>query len=78
MTTPNPLLAQAELPDFPAIRPEHVNPAIDEVLAGFRAAVDALTADPQARDFATLMAPLERWEEKLGRVFAPVSHLHGV
>ena len=78
MTTTNPLLAQAELPDFPAIRPDHVNPAIDAVLADFRAAVDALTADPQARDFATLMAPLERWEEKLGRVFAPVSHLHGV
>ena len=78
MTTTNPLLAQAELPDFPAIRPEHVNPAIDAVLADFRTAVDTLTADPQARDFATLMAPLERWEEKLGRVFAPVSHLHGV
>src|SRR5688572_4949194 len=78
MTDTNPLLAAGDLPPFPAIRPDHVNPAIDEVLADFRHAVDALVADPQARDFATLMAPLERWEEKLGRVFAPVSHLHGV
>ena len=78
MTTTNPLLADTELPAFSAIAPEHVNPAIDEVLAAFRAEVDRLTADPAARDFATLMAPLERWEEKLGRSFAPVSHLHGV
>ena len=78
MNTENPLLATGELPAFSAITPEHVNPAIDDVLAGFRAEVDRLTADPCARDFATLLAPLERWEERLGRTFAPVSHLHGV
>ncbi len=78
MTTENPLLAPGELPAFSAITPAHVNPAIDDVLAGFRAEVDRLTADPSARDFATLLAPLERWEERLGRTFAPVSHLHGV
>jgi oligopeptidase A len=78
MTTENPLLATGELPAFSAIAPEHVNPAIDDVLAGFRQEVDRLTADPSARDFATLLAPLERWEERLGRTFAPVSHLHGV
>jgi oligopeptidase A len=79
MTHPaNPLLADGELPAFSAITPEHVNPAIDEVLAGFRAEVDRLTADSTARDFASLLAPLERWEEKLGRSFSPVSHLHGV
>ena len=74
----NPLLADAELPAFSAITPAHVNPAIDEVLAGFRAEVERLAADPAARDFSTLMAPLERWEETLGRTFSPVSHLHGV
>ena len=78
MNTENPLLASGELPAFSAITPEHVNPAIDDVLAGFRAEVDRLTADQSARDFATLLAPLERWEERLGRTFAPVSHLHGV
>ncbi|MCX7034060.1 MAG: M3 family metallopeptidase [Arenimonas sp.] len=78
MNTENPLLASGELPAFSAITPAHVNPAIDDVLAGFRKEVDRLTADPSARDFATLLAPLERWEERLGRTFAPVSHLHGV
>lgn len=77
-TADNPLLADSELPAFSAIAPAHVNPAVDAVLAVFRAAVERLVADPQARSFATLMAPLERLEERLGRVWAPVSHLHGV
>jgi len=74
----NPLLSDAPLPAFSAIRPEHVNPAIDRVLAEFRVAVDHLAADPAARSFEHLMAPLERWEERLGRAWSPVSHLHGV
>lgn len=78
MNSTNPLLADGELPAFSVITPEHVNPAIDAVLAEFRTTVDQLVADPGARSFATLMAPLEHLEEKLGRTFAPVSHLHGV
>ena len=74
----NPLLSDAELPAFSAITPAHVNPAVDTVLAGFRADVERLVADPSARDFARLMAPIEHWEERLGRTFSPVAHLHGV
>jgi oligopeptidase A len=75
----NPLLADAELPPFSAVRPEQVLPALEAVITEYRAAVDALTADSAAEpSFESLMAPLERHEERLGRVFAPVSHLHGV
>jgi len=77
-TTDNPLLADAGLPDFPAITPGHVNPAIDALLADYRQAVEALVADPAARDFEGLMRPLERLEERLGRAWSPVGHLHGV
>jgi oligopeptidase A len=76
---PNPLLADAELPPFSAVRPDQVLPAIDAVIADYRAAVDALTSAADAEPtFDSLMLPLERHEERLGRVFAPVSHLHGV
>jgi oligopeptidase A len=77
-TTLNPLLADGELPAFSAITPEHVLPAIEVVLADYRVEVERLVADPAARDFNSLIAPLERLEERLGRSFAPVSHLHGV
>ena len=74
----NPLLADRELPLFPAIEPAHVLPAIEAVLAAYQARVDALVADAAARDFDTLIAPLEAMEEWLARTWAPVSHLHGV
>ena len=73
----NPLLADRELPLFPAIEPAHVLPAIEAVLAAYQARVDALVADAAARDFDTLIAPLEAMEEWLARTWAPVSHLHG-
>jgi oligopeptidase A len=78
-TTPdtNPLLADAALPAFSAIQPAHVEPAIDALLAEFRAAVPALTAVAEPA-FDTVLAPLERLEERLGRAWAPVGHLHGV
>jgi oligopeptidase A len=78
-TDPNPLLADGELPPFSAVRPEQVLPALEAVIADYRAAVDVLTAaDAPAPTFDNLMAPLERHEERLGRTFAPVSHLHSV
>ncbi|MFN7211488.1 MAG: M3 family metallopeptidase, partial [Lysobacteraceae bacterium] len=77
-TTDNPLLSPALLPDFPALQPAHVVPAVEAVLADYRAAVERLVADPAARDFDALIAPLERLDEQLSRTWSPVSHLHGV
>lgn len=74
----NPLLADLPLPAFSRIEAAHVNPAVDAVLADFRAEVDRLVADPSARTFDTLMAPLEIQEERLGTMWSPVGHLHGV
>ena len=39
----NPLLSTAALPDFAAIQPEHVQPAITELLAAAQAALDEAT-----------------------------------
>ena len=78
MTTANPLLDATALPRFAAIRPEHVVPAVDAVLADYRARVDALLASDAPRDFANVMLAGEELEDRLNRVWAPVSHLHGV
>jgi oligopeptidase A len=74
----NPLLADADLPNFSQIRPEHVEPAIDSIIADYRLAIDALTADGAPRDFAHVMLAQERLEQRLSRAWAPVSHLHSV
>ncbi|MBS3957862.1 MAG: M3 family metallopeptidase [Xanthomonadaceae bacterium] len=77
-TTTNPLLSPALLPDFPAIEPAHVVPAIEAVIADYREAVERLVADPSARDFDSLVAPLAQLDERLSRTWSPVAHLHGV
>ncbi len=74
----NPLLIDAELPAFSLIDAAHVEPAIDALLAEFRAAMPALTDAATEPSFDAVMAPLERLEERLGRAWSPVGHLHGV
>src|SRR6185369_14330369 len=72
----NPLLQFAGLPRFDEIKPEHVGPAIDELLAAGRAAVEAATsARPTWDEF---VAPLEDANERLGRAWGQVAHLHAV
>ncbi|MDR2013551.1 MAG: oligopeptidase A, partial [Rhodanobacter sp.] len=78
MMTDNPLLAATGLPRFSAIRPEHVEPAIDIILGDYRARIDALLAAPAPRDFDSVMMLGEELEDRLNRAWAPVSHLHGV
>lgn len=73
----NPLLNTQTLPNFAAIKPEHVGPAIDQLLAEQRAAlVTLLEQDHFTWD--NLIAPLERMEENLTRCWSPVGHLNMV
>ncbi len=78
MNHDNPLLRDDTLPAFTQIRPEHVPPAIDALLADYRDAIDDLLASGAARDFTSLMLTQERLEQRLARAWAPVSHLHSV
>lgn len=78
MDATNPLLRDGELPAFSEIRPEHVVPAVERILHDYRDAIATLTAASDARDFANTLLPQEAWEERLGRAWSPVSHLHSV
>ncbi|MDX8407077.1 MAG: M3 family metallopeptidase, partial [Mariprofundaceae bacterium] len=75
----NPLLQglASKLPLFDRIKPEHVLPALDAVLAANRTELDELVRqmDP---DWHTLMLPLEAMDERLSRVWGPVTHLNAV
>jgi oligopeptidase A len=72
----NPLLDFSALPRFGEIKPEHIGPAVDELLAAGRAALDtALKASPSWDAF---VAPLEDANERIGRAWGQVSHLHAV
>jgi oligopeptidase A len=77
----NPLLQFDELPDFPGIKAEHIEPAVTGVLAQNREALIALLATDKNKtspDWDSLMAPLDEMEDNLGKVWSTVSHLNGV
>ncbi|WP_020679517.1 oligopeptidase A [Marinobacterium rhizophilum] len=74
----NPLLQQPELPTFSAIKPENVEPAIDELLSRNRAGINALCENAAAPDWKDLVAPLEQLNDDLSRAWSPVSHMNSV
>ncbi|WP_238474387.1 oligopeptidase A [Pseudomonas cavernae] len=75
----NPLLQDFDLPPYSAIRPEHVEPAIDQILADNRAAIAALLAErPAAPSWDALVQPLDELHARLGQAWSPVSHLNAV
>ncbi|WP_174874808.1 M3 family metallopeptidase [Vogesella oryzae] len=77
MSQTNPLLDFTDLPRFDAIKPEHITPALDVLLAEARAAIDAVIK--QGGDsWETVSEPLSDATEKLGRAWGVVGHLNGV
>ncbi|MBV8784322.1 MAG: M3 family metallopeptidase [Gammaproteobacteria bacterium] len=73
----NPLLGDEPLPQFPHIRPEHVEPALREVLDANRAQLAALAA-VRTPTFASVVEPLEELHHRTARTWSPVSHLNAV
>ncbi len=78
LTMTNPLLNQTDLPHFSQIKPEHIESAIDELLANARKAVaDSLSANT-IYTWANLIEPIETAEDRLSKAWSPVSHLNAV
>jgi len=74
----NPLLQHdAPLPDFAAIQPEHVEPAIRAILDDNRRTIHELLASG-ASGWSAVIAPIERMQHRLARTWSPVGHLNGV
>ncbi|MBD3813565.1 MAG: M3 family metallopeptidase [Betaproteobacteria bacterium] len=74
----NPLLDFSGLPRFAEFKPDYVTPAIDQLLADCRAAVARAEAADTPAEWDAFVAPLDDANEKLGRAWGQVSHLHSV
>src|SRR5450830_300379 len=74
----NPLLDFSGLPRFDAIRPEHVQPAVDQLIAEASAVVDALQQPSTDVTWDNFVVPLETATEHLGRAWGIVNHLNSV
>jgi oligopeptidase A len=74
----NPLLQLDGLIDYSAIRPEHVTPAIDVLLAAANAALDQAVGPEVPADYDALSMVLGVATERLARAWGAVSHLSHV
>ncbi|MBM1183940.1 oligopeptidase A Metallo peptidase. MEROPS family M03A [Pseudomonas lundensis] len=75
----NPLLQPYDLPPFSAIRPEHVQPAIEQILADNRAGIEKILQDQgQNPTWEGLVLAMDELNDRLGAAWSPVSHLNAV
>ncbi len=73
----NPLLEPGTLPAFSKISPEMIVPAISELIAQNRMAIDDL-AKQENPDWDSLIEPLELMNDHLEKAWSPVRHLNSV
>ena len=73
----NPLLERNELPPFRAILPNHVVPAVDQLLTANRQEITKLLED-NVCDWDGLIAVIEALNDFLSQSFGPVSHMNSV
>ena len=74
----NPLLDFSDLPRFSDVRPEHVEPAMDQLIAEGREAIERLGSLHGAPTWESFVEPLDDANERLGRAWSQVSHLNAV
>ena len=78
----NPLFQTTGLPAFSQIKPEHIEPAIDQALEENRQRIKEILA-PENKNgkppsWETTIEPLDDLEDRLGRIWSPVKHLNAV
>ncbi len=73
----NPLIDYPELPPFSNIRPEHVLPAVEQLVADGRARIQQVLAEGNF-DYAHLVQALDEEDDRLGKAFGPAGHLNAV
>ncbi|MEQ1814288.1 MAG: M3 family metallopeptidase [Candidatus Nitrotoga sp.] len=74
----NPLLNFTGLPRFAEIKPEHVAPAIAQLLAENRALIAYFLADTAQPTWHNFIVPMEDANERLTRAWGPIRHLNAV
>jgi len=74
----NPLLDFSGLPRFAEFRPDHVTPALDQLLAQNRELIARHEADGRGPSWENFVAPLDDANERLRRAWGQVAHMNAV
>lgn len=74
----NPLLNFSGFPKFNEVKPEHISPAIDLLIAEGRQLVEQLATSSELPTWDNFVLKLEDHSEKLGRAWSQVGHMNAV
>ena len=78
LASANPLLDFSGLPRFSEIRPEHVVPAVDVLIADARATIEQIASVAHEPAWESFVQPLADAEDRLERAWGQISHLNAV
>ncbi|WP_125778750.1 oligopeptidase A [Pseudoalteromonas rubra] len=73
----NPLIGMEGLPPFSKIKPEHVVEALKQAIEQCRNTIDEVLKN-DSYSWENLVLPREEADDKLARMWSPVSHMHSV
>lgn len=74
----NPLLSFTDLPPFSEIKPEHVKPAVEQAIEDCRAKIEQVLEGNTEPTWENVIAPIEEVDDRLSRLWSPVSHMNSV
>lgn len=78
MSTENPLLTMTGLPPFKHIKTEHIEAALEVLIKSNREQIQTLLKENEHYTWDNLIQPLEDMDDRLGRMWSPVSHMNSV
>jgi oligopeptidase A len=73
----NPLLANLNLPAFSKIKPEHIKPAIEQLIAECKTVIKT-AVEQTTPTWENLVLSIDEVDDKLSKAWSPVSHLNSV
>lgn len=73
----NPLLNNFKLPPFSKIKPEHIKPAIEQLLADSKQAIETAVAQ-NTPTWQNLVLAIDEVDDKFSRAWSPISHMNSV
>ena len=73
----NPLTDLSSLPQFSAIKPEHIQPAIEKAIQACKTKITE-TLSQGNYNWDDLVAPIEEIDNELSRTWSPISHMNSV
>ncbi|NCB56614.1 MAG: oligopeptidase A [Gammaproteobacteria bacterium] len=74
----NPLLSMDGLPPFSKIKPEHVQPAVQQAIGEAKQRIADVLRSSDNLTWDSLIAPLEESDDRLSRIWSPISHMNSV